>query len=66
MTASKIRGWIQDGETVPDWVNSQGEDTQEHLQKYWRSTIANNADETLKNRTVALRQFAEFLADCRR
>jgi len=54
---------VKSGSTAPDWVNSQEEDTQEQIKKYWRSTIANNADRTLKNRSVAVRQFANWFSE---
>lgn len=60
MTASEIKDWIKNGSEIPDWIQIQPEGTQEHLQGYWRTTLVDGADDTVKNRATAVRQFTEW------
>lgn len=63
MTASDIRDWVKNSERPPDWVHIQPNQTEEYLYGYWRTTIADGADDTVKNRATAVRQFCEWYAD---
>lgn len=60
MTASDVRDWIRNDGKIPDWVASQPDDVQTHLHSYFRSTIANNKPNTLKNRATPLKQFSQW------
>ncbi|PHQ41259.1 hypothetical protein Z052_15405 [Halorubrum sp. C191] len=63
MTASEIKDWIKSNERPPDWIHNQPKQTEEYLYGYWRSTIANNSTQTVRNRSVSVRQFAEWFDD---
>jgi|APHM01.1.fsa_nt_gi Site-specific recombinase XerD len=63
MTASEIKDLIKSNERPPDWIHNQPKQTEKYLYGYWKSTIANNTMHTVRNRSVAVRQFTKFFDD---
>jgi integrase/recombinase XerD len=60
MTASDITDWVRDNRRPPNWIHNQPKQTEKYLYGYFRTTIANCSDDTVKNRSTSVRQFTEW------